>query len=186
MHNRGGGFDIGEGHVAEGSNALLSVHVGEVMPDGDVDVILPDGHSITVKWRYVHPSNHHDPAEEIARDIYTASKTRHAQMWRDFRAAGYPISSTWIDEAGPGESADLGDLWQRCIHEVSTARSLVLYRADDDVLKGGWIELGAALARGIPVFAVGIGEFTVAHDKRITHCQTVEEAMRAAAVRSSQ
>ena len=32
--------------------------------------------------------------------IYTASKTKHADKWRALRSAGYPIISTWIDEAG--------------------------------------------------------------------------------------
>lgn len=114
--------------------------------------------------------------------IYVASKVKHAEMWRDLRTfEGMPIISTWIDEAGPGESADLNDLWSRCIREASTAAALIIYRRPDEVLKGAWVELGAALASGVPVFAVGIEEFTVAKDERIRHFPTLVEARRAVA-----
>ena len=109
--------------------------------------------------------------------IYIASKTKHAARWRAMRDRGEPIISTWIDEARPGESGDLSDLWLRCIQESSTCRLLVLYREPGDVLKGGWIELGAALAHGIPVFAVGIEEYTVANHPGIQHFDSVERAI---------
>ncbi len=142
--------------------------------DGYQDEVINGG------WHYwnaaiaTHPT---PPPQHIVRGIYVASKTKHAERWRSLRAAGMPILSTWIDEAGAGESGDLSDLWRRCILEASTASALVLYREPDDVLKGGWVELGAALAAGVPVLAVGIEEFTVAKDKRIRHFATVEHAM---------
>lgn len=102
--------------------------------------------------------------------IYITSKTKHADQWRLLRdKLGYPVISTWIDEAGEGQSKDLADLWDRCIREASTAKVLVIYRESDEVLKGGWIELGAALASGVTVLAVGIEGFTVAKDRRIRH-----------------
>ena len=110
--------------------------------------------------------------------LYTASKTKHAPMWRRLRDAGLPIISTWIDEAGVGESADLADLWRRCIAESSSASVLLIYREPEDVLKGAWVELGAALASGVKVFAVGIEEFTVAKDARIKHFATLELALK--------
>lgn len=127
---------------------------------------------------------------EPARGIYVASKVKHVQIWKAYRKAGYPIVSTWIDEAGAGESQNLSDLWKRCIREASMAGAFVLYRAlgrpefgstfPPDELKGAWIELGAALASDVPVFAVGIEEFTVAKDNRIVHCTDVNEAMKMA------
>lgn len=112
--------------------------------------------------------------------IYIASKVYHAEKWRLLRAAGLPIASTWIDEAGAGESADLDDLWQRCIREASTAQVLIVYREPGDTLKGAWIEVGAALASGVPVYAAGIRDFTVANDRRITHFDTLDAAVAAA------
>ncbi len=88
--------------------------------------------------------------------IYIASKTRHAYRWQDLRARGVPINSTWIDEAGEGQSASLSDLWKRCISEASACDVLVLYMEQGDVLKGAFVEVGAALASGKMVFAVGV------------------------------
>jgi hypothetical protein len=109
--------------------------------------------------------------------IYIASKTVHADRWRKLRLVGYPINSTWIDEAGVGDSKDLADLWRRCVAEASSAEVLVLYRQPSETLKGGWVELGAALACGVPVFAVGIEEYTIANDKRIRHFESMADAM---------
>ncbi len=110
--------------------------------------------------------------------IYIASKTQHAQRWRFLRdAVGYPIISTWIDEAGEGETSDWSDLWERCVREASTATALIVYREPDEVLKGGWIEVGAALAAGVPVFAVGIDEFSIAKSGKLTLCRDMKEAI---------
>lgn len=101
--------------------------------------------------------------------IYIASKTVHAPRWRKLRAAGLPITSTWIDEAGAGESKDLFDLWRRCIGESGSCDLLILYREPEEVLKGAWIELGSALAKNKPVFAMGIEDFTIANHGGIRH-----------------
>lgn len=113
--------------------------------------------------------------------IYIASKTKHADRWRQLRSEGYPIVSTWIDEAGVGQSASLADLWLRCIAEASHAEVLIIYREPDDALKGGWIELGAALHAGVPIYAVGIKEFTIANHPGVTHFDGFSDALAAAA-----
>ena len=109
--------------------------------------------------------------------IYVASKTAHARMWQHHRAIGVPIISTWIDEAGPGETTDWVDLWRRSIAEAGSAAALVLYRVGDEVLKGAWAELGAALASGVPVFACGIDEFSIRHAGGLTQCASLAEAI---------
>lgn len=119
--------------------------------------------------------------EEGRSGIYVASKTKHAPMWKSYRERGWPINSTWIDEAGAGESGDLADLWRRCTSEAASANVLVIYREPEDVLKGAWVELGAALVKGVPVFAVGLAGFTIEHDTRITHFTDLPTAMDAAA-----
>lgn len=88
--------------------------------------------------------------------IYIASKTIHAEKWKRLRAQGLPINSTWIDEAGPGESKSLTDLWVRCIREASEAKVLIVYSRHNEVLKGAFVEIGAALASKVPVLAVGL------------------------------
>lgn len=94
--------------------------------------------------------------------IYVASRAslpERPAYWRALRAAGWPIVSTWIDEAGPGETADLRELWARIIREISSARGLVLHvETDDFPLKGALIEVGAALSLGkrVGVYAPGV------------------------------
>lgn len=87
--------------------------------------------------------------------IYVASKTKHAKKWQDYRSAGFPICSTWIDETGENEPDDLRGLWKRCIKESSECSALVAYAEPGDVWKGAFIEIGSALASGKIVFAVG-------------------------------
>ena len=131
-----------------------------------LDAILP-----------LHPSPSAPTQEEITkRGIYIASKTRHADRWVTMRAAGAPIISTWIDEAGEGQSADLHDLWDRCISESKSCGVLIVYREPEDVLKGAWVEIGAALAAGVPVYAVGLDGFTLSKYRDIHHFETIDEA----------
>lgn len=87
--------------------------------------------------------------------IYIASKTRHAAKWRKLREKGFEIISTWIDEAGKGETKDFKDLAIRCINEAKTADKVILYSDNDENLKGALMEVGAALANNIRVYVVG-------------------------------
>lgn len=100
----------------------------------------------------------------LQRGIYATSKIRHASLWKELRASGIPIISPWIDEAGPGESSDLSDLWVRCVREASKAACVVVYCEEGDLLKGGYVEIGAALTCGVPILAVGMPEeLTILH-----------------------
>lgn len=89
--------------------------------------------------------------------IYVASKTKYAGMWRDLRdAEGWGIISTWIDEAEPGQTKNLRELWGRIQNEIERSDALVLYvELIDFPLKGALIEVGIALRSGLPVFVVG-------------------------------
>jgi len=114
--------------------------------------------------------------------IYTASRVRHSDRWVLARAAGFPVCATWINEAGPGQTEDMGELWQRCIAESSGADALILYRQDGEPLKGALVEAGAALGAGRPVFAVGFdGEddlrtFSFLNHPLVKRCAGLEEA----------
>jgi hypothetical protein len=109
--------------------------------------------------------------------IYVASKTRHAAAWRQHRSDGLPIVATWIDEAGPGESESMSDLWLRCIREPSGAAAVVMYAEPEDELKGAFIEVGAALASGVPVYVVGRrSNWSWTNHPLVTVCATVAEA----------
>ena len=93
--------------------------------------------------------------------IYAASKTVHAPMWRALRGRGANIISTWIDEAGPGETDDFGELWNRIELEIRQCERLVLFVDANDFqpnpLKGALIEVGMALTRNKPVWILGQG-----------------------------
>jgi nucleoside 2-deoxyribosyltransferase len=91
--------------------------------------------------------------------IYVASEVKHASLWLSARADGYPIISTWIDEAGPGETPSLAALWERIVPEVLSADAFVIFRDGfDEILKGAYVELGIALAAGLPIYAVGFDD----------------------------
>ena len=111
--------------------------------------------------------------------VYIASKTKHAQRWKDLRASGVPIVSTWIDEAGEGETKSYADLWSRCIREAMTAERFIIYAEPGEVLKGALVEMGAAIAAGVPVFSVGEIGKPLWESVLTTKCATVEQAIRA-------
>lgn len=81
--------------------------------------------------------------------IYVASRAsvpERGEMWRRFRDQGIPITSSWIDEDGAGQTADFRELWDRISREIAQSVALVLYaEASDFPLKGALVEAGMAL-----------------------------------------
>jgi Protein of unknown function (DUF1653) len=114
-----------------------------------------------VQGNPMHPTQRFAPLDAAPRRprVYIASKTCHAHDWRALRASlagSVQIVCSWIDEAGPGESADLADLWRRCIGEAVNADALIVYgHHTGSKLRGALVEVGAALAAGRPVIQVG-------------------------------
>lgn len=125
--------------------------------------------------------------------IYVASRAsipERAAMWRALRSSGHPIISTWIDEDGPGQTADYAELWQRIANEIASARLLVLYAEPEDFpLKGALTEVGIAIGGSVPVRVVLPGVTMEGRTFRpvgswikhpmVTICDTVEEAFSA-------
>ena len=91
---------------------------------------------------------------ELKPRVYVASKVMRAPMWRLLRRH-MNIVSSWIDEAGEGQTADYSELAARCLSEIKSAAAFVLYCEPPDLLKGALLEAGAALAFGVPVYCVG-------------------------------
>jgi hypothetical protein len=87
--------------------------------------------------------------------VYVASKVKHAPMWKHLRIH-MGIVSSWIDEAGEGQTADYFELSQRFLAEIKASDAVVLYCEPGDILKGALLECGAALAFGLPVYCVGV------------------------------
>lgn len=91
--------------------------------------------------------------------IYVASRASVPdlpEMWKRARAEGAPIISSWIDEAGPGQTLDVGGFWEaQVFDEIRACTGLVLYVRDGDApLKGAIGEACAALILGKPVVIV--------------------------------
>lgn len=83
--------------------------------------------------------------------IYVASKTKYADTWKQLREQGLGIISSWIDEAGQGETVNPAVSFLRFCREVKDSSLFVLFAMKEDVMKGAYIELGIAIAEEIPV-----------------------------------
>jgi hypothetical protein len=125
--------------------------------------------------------------------IYVASRAsvpERPAMWIRYRSQGWNICSTWIDEAGNGDTDDLGELWQRIENEIRQAAALILYAEDGDFpLKGALVEVGMAIGMGKPVFVVCSAELdegslrplgSWAKHPLVTFCATVPSALASA------
>lgn len=117
-----------------------------------------------------------------------ASVPERSAMWRELRDRGVKINSTWIDEAGEGETQDFAELWTRIDLEINRSKALVLYAETDDFpLKGALIEVGIAIGLGIPVRVVIPGVRLEKRSMRpvgswllhplVSVCRSVEEAL---------
>ncbi len=97
----------------------------------------------------------------VACGTYIASRVslpERSAEWRRLRDDGWKITSSWIDEAGAGETADLGSLWTRIEAEIARSERLILYVEPGDFpLKGALIEVGMAIAHRIPIRVVAPG-----------------------------
>ena len=115
------------------------------------------------------------------KSIYIASKTKHADKWVALRNQGVNIISTWIDEAGPGQTNDMSDLCNRCISESYNCEAMIVYAEDGDILKGAFVEMGIAMSIQFkPIYLVGPvlqpgSAFT--HSRQVFIAKTIEEAI---------
>lgn len=107
---------------------------------------------------------------DLRTGVYIASKAKYGSEWIAMREQGYPVSSSWINEYQPGATDNWRKLWANCITEAATSAALVLVCRPGDILKGAWAEAGAALGAGVPVFAVGIQEFSIRHHPGVRPC----------------
>jgi hypothetical protein len=156
---------------------------GALAPFAAMALELPDLAEF-IKHAACHCGYHNEAPPD---GIYVASKTYHAAIWRNFRAQGQPIISTWIDEAGPGESRDRADLWRRCIAEASRCWALILFAEDGETLKGALLETGAALAHGRPVILFGNApRWTFEDHPLVTRVATAQEAFQLAGLRGGE
>lgn len=97
----------------------------------------------------------------MVKKVYIASRVHHAEQWRRIRdGGGLNIISSWIDEAGEGETENFDELWERIYKEIVACDYFILYAPNSDAAwKGALIETGAAIALGKKVYVVAPGPF---------------------------
>lgn len=111
--------------------------------------------------------------------IYVVSKVAHAGVWKGLRDRGYPIISTWIDD-GTEPGIDFIEAWPRYLGEAAQASFVIVYVLPGEELKGGLVEIGAALANNAYVFIVGSCPSalrTVRHHPRVHQATSVGHAL---------
>jgi hypothetical protein len=116
--------------------------------------------------------------------IYVASKAHHAPWWRALRAAGVPISATWIDWDGNRDgveptSSAWSDHWSRCITEAADADVCLFVCNEGETACGALLEAGAALASGRMVYVVSDYQWTFSNHPRCRVFPTLEAAIEA-------
>lgn len=116
--------------------------------------------------------------------VYVASKSCHGPEWVTLRdawrtlAAPVEIISTWIDEAGEGETQSWTALWGRCIREAMTCDLLIAKHYPGEEWKGAFVEIGAALAFGRPVYVIGDPPGSWVHHRLVHPATDVIDALR--------
>jgi hypothetical protein len=114
--------------------------------------------------------------------IYTASKTRHAAMWRDLREQGYRIIATWIDYADGSAVTDWQRLWLSCVSEAAAANIMLVYVERDDELRGAYVEMGVAIANQRRVMLVNphrVRVSDVVNHPLVTEFEALDKALEA-------
>jgi len=115
--------------------------------------------------------------------FYVASKIYHYPKWLEMRSFGYKIISSWIDMVEEEETRshkEWGEVSQMCLQEAAEADVLLLYAEEGDVMRGCWMEVGAALVAGKRVGVVAhdsvqMSEIFLPHPK-VSSFDTIEDA----------
>ena len=92
--------------------------------------------------------------------VYTASKLKHGAMWRALCAENshFIAHARWLKHNSigtPDDPADAVAFWLQDEQDVKDADVLVLYAEEGEKLRGALVEVGIALAWGVPVIVVG-------------------------------
>ena len=109
--------------------------------------------------------------------IYVASKSKHAPMWRQLRADGLNIISTWIDFDGEGVIDDWPSFWAGCTDEAVLADLVLAYHEPGDTWKGALVEIGAALGHATEVIVVGHPEGSWTEHPDVSLVETMDAAL---------
>lgn len=92
--------------------------------------------------------------------IYTSSKMRHGHMWRKICDARSDVifHARWLKHiqiGTPDTPTHARKFWLQDQQDVRDADVLIVYAEPEDRLRGALVEVGMALAYGVPVIVVG-------------------------------
>lgn len=92
--------------------------------------------------------------------VYTASKLRHAKMWKELcdKSHSFIFHARWLKHVKigtPDGPEHAPDFWMQDQQDVKDSDALLVYAAPGDKLRGALVEVGMALAYGIPVVIIG-------------------------------
>lgn len=111
--------------------------------------------------------------------IYIASKTKYADRWLRLRARGWPITCSWLTRFRDYDYNHLPDVAEQCIREASECDTLIVYAAFGDELRGAFMEAGAALACGKPIYLVNNKRWAGSSlPDLLTHPQIIQALLR--------
>src|SRR5262245_30754579 len=122
--------------------------------------------------------------------VYVASKARHHGWWRALRAAGLPISASWIDwppniDGSEPTPDQWREHWSRCIARATAADICLFVSNTGEAAWGALTEAGAALGTGKLVYIVSSDQWTFAHHPRARTFPTLEAAITAIMARQA-
>jgi hypothetical protein len=116
--------------------------------------------------------------------VYPASKSCHWPWWSALRAAGVPISATWLDwshnhDKTEPTSDEWTEHWSRCCREAAEADITLMFARDGENQNGALLEVGSALGAGRQVFLVSPHAWSWKHHPRVRVFASLEAAVTA-------
>ncbi len=117
--------------------------------------------------------------------VYCASKSKYWPWWTALRAAGIPITATWVDwdfnkDTGREPSHDSWQAhWIACIEQARDADIVLAFCGAEESQNGALLEVGAALGAGKMVYLVTEHNWSWRHHPKVRLFATLEAATTA-------
>lgn len=116
--------------------------------------------------------------------VYTASKLKHAAMWRGI-CAGTPhvqFHARWLKHSAigtPDTAEHAADFWMQDEQDVKHADAVLVFAGTGEHLRGALVEAGMAIAYGVPVIVIGQSDDygTWQHHPGVTKAMDMDDAM---------
>jgi hypothetical protein len=119
-----------------------------------------------------------------AQNVEPDQAARHWPFWSALRAAGVPLSASWLDAdfnhtGGEPTPDQWRRHWQRCVDEAAAADVTLMFAQNGERQMGALLEAGAALGAGRQVYCVSPHSWSFRHHERVRNFDTLEQAVAA-------